>query len=450
MLKDSLFTSGKDLWECAKAAIAASISRETFLQWFEDIEFLAFENEVLTLAVATDLAAYWICDNYADVIKQNIYLAAGMNLDVKILAKPRAESQNPRALERIPAPKAGKAANAPMIVAQNTFENFIVGEGNRLAHAAALAVSQMPGCVYNPLLIYGSSGLGKTHLMHAVAHSIYHNNSAAKIVYVSSERFVNEYILAIQENSLIKFRERYRSADVLIVDDIQFLSGKERCQEEFFHAFNELFTLGKQIIISSDRPVNEIPELKERLVSRFAWGLNVDIQAPDYETRLAIVTKKSEMLGVKIPADVLDLLAKKITKNVRQLEGALKTLAISASIVELSLASAEKILKDMLSQEENSSALEISQIQKLVADYFKLSLDDLLGPARPANIAQARQVAMYLSKKLTKHTWQDLGKSFGGRTHGTVMHAVRAVSDAMEQDESLRRSVDYLAQTLSR
>ena len=350
------------------------------------------------------------------------------------------------------APKA-PAAVPPSINPRNTFESFVVGESNRFAHAAALAVAQNIGVAFNPLFIYGATGLGKTHLMHAIAHFVLKNNPSAAIAYISSENFVNEYVAALRDGNIANFRRRYRNTDVLLIDDVQFFAGKERCQEEFFHTFNELFNSGRQIVLSCDKPINEVADIEQRLVSRFGWGVSVDIQAPDYETRLAILQKKAATLGrgTAIEPAVLDLLARKFTKNIRRMEGALTNLIGYASLVNsenaVTLEKARDLLADAFCEEEESQ-VDIEKIQKKTAECFNIDPAEIVGKRRPANIAIARQIAMFISRKLTTHSLQEIGRRFGGRDHGTVMHAIKVVGDAIESDENMRRRVEYLMKTL--
>jgi chromosomal replication initiator protein len=334
---------------------------------------------------------------------------------------------------------------------RNNFETFVVGNNNQMAHAAALAVAQSPAQAYNPLFIYGDTGLGKTHLMHAIGHAILRNNPEARVAYLSTEKFTNEFIQALQENALTKFRQRYRHVDVLLIDDIQFLAGKERIQEEFFHTFNDLFESGRQIVLSSDRRASEIQKLESRLVSRFEWGLPADIQAPDFETRVAILRTKAASLKFDIPAPVVNFIAQNISKNIRRLEGALIKVASYGALTgkPLDLATAEMLLQDVL-MEQAQNILTIESIQKRVADHFQIRHSDMTSKRRPNNIAIPRQIAMFLSRTLTKHSLQEIGDAFGGRDHGTVIHACKAVDNMMEQDASMRGSVEFLRAQLSR
>ncbi|MEK7744191.1 MAG: chromosomal replication initiator protein DnaA, partial [Elusimicrobiota bacterium] len=344
-----------------------------------------------------------------------------------------------------------RMAAASSLNPRNTFENFVVGQNNQLAHAAALAVAQAPAQAYNPLFLHGATGLGKTHLMHAIGHSILQRNPEAKVAYLSTEKFTNEYIHAIQENALTKFRQRYRSVDVLLVDDVQFLAGKERIQEEFFHTFNDLFESQKQIIISSDRPVAEIATLEARLVSRFQWGLSADISSPDLETRVAILRSKAATLKIELPMPVIEFMAQHISKNIRRLEGALIKISSYAALTgkTLDLATTEHLLKDVL-MEEAQNRLNIEGIQKRVADHYQIRHSDMTSKRRPNAIAFPRQIAMYLSRQLTRHSLQEIGEAFGGRDHGTVIHAVKTVENMMEQDNSVRGSVDFLKAQLAK
>uniref|UniRef100_UPI0005B9A6AB chromosomal replication initiator protein DnaA n=1 Tax=Geminisphaera colitermitum TaxID=1148786 RepID=UPI0005B9A6AB len=334
---------------------------------------------------------------------------------------------------------------------RNTFKTFVIGANNQMAHAAATAVAQAPAQAYNPLFIYGETGLGKTHLMHAIGHTILLNRPEARVAYLSTEKFTNEFIQALQENSLVKFRQRYRSVDVLLLDDVQFLAGKERIQEEFFHTFNELFESQKQIVLSSDRRASEIQKLEARLVSRFEWGLPADIQAPDYETRLAILRTKAATLKFDLPHDVGVFIAQNIAKNIRRLEGALLKVASYGSLTgrAVDIATVENLLKDVLI-EQAQNALTIELIQKKVTEHFQLRPGDMTSKRRPNNIAIPRQIAMWLCRQLTRHSLQDIGDAFGGRDHGTVIHAGKAVENMLEQDVQMRSQIEFLKTQLSR
>lgn len=449
------------IWERAKEGLFSVVGDKVYESWFSNLEPAGSDDETMRLSADGEFTAIWIRDNYMDVLSNQISLAASHNMKVEIVAReesPQSEDriEAPRtAPRRISAPKPSVSPIPPSINPRNTFESFVVGESNRFAHAAALAVAQNIGVAFNPLFIYGATGLGKTHLMHAIAHFVLKNNPSAAIAYVSSENFVNEYVAALRDGNIANFRKRYRNTDVLLIDDVQFFAGKERCQEEFFHTFNELFNSGRQIVLSCDKPINEVSDIEQRLVSRFGWGVSVDIQAPDYETRLAILQKKAALLGrdTAIEPAVLELLARKFTKSIRRMEGALTNLIGYASLINsgnaVTLEKANELLADAFCEENENAAVDIDKIQKKTAESFNIAPSEIVGKRRPANIAMARQIAMYLSRKLTTHSLQEIGRQFGGRDHGTVMHAIKVIGNAMENDENIKRKVDYLLKTLS-
>ena len=449
------------IWERAKEGLFSVVGDKVYESWFSNLEPAGSDDETMRLSADGEFTAIWIRDNYMDVLSNQISLAASHNMKVEIVAReesPQSEDriEAPRtAPRRISAPKPSVSPIPPSINPRNTFESFVVGESNRFAHAAALAVAQNIGVAFNPLFIYGATGLGKTHLMHAIAHFVLKNNPSAAIAYVSSENFVNEYVAALRDGNIANFRKRYRNTDVLLIDDVQFFAGKERCQEEFFHTFNELFNSGRQIVLSCDKPINEVSDIEQRLVSRFGWGVSVDIQAPDYETRLAILQKKAALLGrdTAIEPAVLELLARKFTKSIRRMEGALTNLIGYASLINsgnaVTLEKANELLADEFCEENENAAVDIDKIQKKTAESFNIDPSEIVGKRRPANIAMARQIAMYLSRKLTTHSLQEIGRQFGGRDHGTVMHAIKVIGNAMENDENIKRKVDYLLKTLS-
>lgn len=449
------------IWERAKEGLFSVVGDKVYESWFSNLEPAGSDDETMRLSADGEFTAIWIRDNYMDVLSNQISLAASHNMKVEIVAReesPKSEDriEAPRtAPRRISAPKPSVSPIPPSINPRNTFESFVVGESNRFAHAAALAVAQNIGVAFNPLFIYGATGLGKTHLMHAIAHFVLKNNPSAAIAYVSSENFVNEYVAALRDGNIANFRKRYRNTDVLLIDDVQFFAGKERCQEEFFHTFNELFNSGRQIVLSCDKPINEVSDIEQRLVSRFGWGVSVDIQAPDYETRLAILQKKAALLGrdTAIEPAVLELLARKFTKSIRRMEGALTNLIGYASLINsgnaVTLEKANELLADAFCEEDENAAVDIDKIQKKTAESFNIDPSEIVGKRRPANIAMARQIAMYLSRKLTTHSLQEIGRQFGGRDHGTVMHAIKVIGNAMENDENIKRKVDYLLKTLS-
>ena len=327
----------------------------------------------------------------------------------------------------------------------------MVGPNNEIAHAASLAVAQAPSRTYNPLFIYGGVGLGKTHFMQAIGQYVWTKKKNVKVIYVSSELFINEFIDAIQHSNLVKFRKRYRQADVLLIDDIQFLGGKERSQEEFFHTFNTLFDGHKQIVLSSDRPPSEIANLEHRLVSRFEWGLTAELQPPDIETRMTILRKKARTMQIKLRDEVFQFLATRIRTNVRRLEGALMRVASFASLSgkELTQEVVEHLLKDIL-QEEARHSVTIEQIQRRVAEHFDVRIADMTSKRRPASIAFPRQVAMFLARELTKRSLNEIGDAFGGRDHGAVLHACKLVKKRMAEQDNIRQTISFIDSSLQR
>ncbi len=457
------------LWETVKCDFKSLFPEDVFQMWFEPVVCVETSGDSMTLGVPNDFAAIWIHDNYLDLITQRLRLTAGRMVNVT-LRKTDSASRSPAAAAARAASDAGavgrsRATATPRrttryddrgpttgsLNPRNTFETFVVGSNNQMAHAAALAVTQAPAQAYNPLFLYGETGLGKTHLMHAIGHAILRANPDARVAYLSTEKFTNEFIQALQENSLTKFRQRYRHVDVLLIDDVQFLAGKERIQEEFFHTFNDLFESGKQVVLTSDRRASEIQKLEARLVSRFEWGLPADIQAPDLETRQAILRAKCAALKCDLPDNVLNFIAQHITKNIRRLEGALIKVASYSGLTNkpIDLATAERLLHDVL-MEQAQNILTIETIQKRVADHFQIRHSDMTSKRRPNNIAIPRQIAMFLARTLTKHSLQEIGDAFGGRDHGTVIHACKAVDNMCEQDASTRSSVEFLKTQLSK
>lgn len=453
------------LWEKVCEELKRIFPSDVYEMWFSDIVCESFNEDILSLKVPNDFNAIWIENNYLDFIKQHACFISGSPISVR-LEIIEATKENP-IVEDIPAQKANHYRNrlkedriSPQLPSElkptflnpkNTFENFVIGSGNQLAHAACIAVANAPGRAYNPLFVYGETGLGKTHLMHAVSHQILNSKPDAKIAYLSTEKFTNEFIHAIRENKLAKFRKRYRTVDALLIDDIHFLSGKDSTQEEFFHTFNDLFESGKQIIIASDRPANEIDRLENRLVSRFQWGLVTDIQPPDFETRLAILSNKASAMNLEISDEILYFLAERVSRNVRRMEGALTRIISYDALIDrkLDLASVENLLSDLL-QDEVAAEISIDQIQKKVAEYHQISYSDMLGRKRTNKIAFPRQVAMYLTRTLTNIPLKSIGDAFGGRDHGTVIHACKQVENMMDQDGTIKRSVDYLSNVISK
>ena len=450
------------LWAEMTARIRATVSADSYDRWFREIELVELDEKSLTLCVPNNIYQLWIETNFQESFRSVILLTLGSARIVKYVFRDADHAEVPVAKSNAPAkPEADEPRPASHKIStggfnginpRNSFEAFVVGLNNQFAHAACKAVSDAPSRTYNPLFIYGGVGLGKTHLMHAIGQSILAKRKGVKVVYITSEAFTNEFIDAIQNNTLMKFRKRYRQADVLLIDDIQFLADKGRTQEEFFHTFNTLFDGHKQIVLSSDRPPSEIANLETRLVSRFEWGLTAELQAPDTETRVAILRKKAQGMEIVIDAAILQFLAERIRTNVRRLEGALMRVASYVSLNNGRAPAMEKIehlLKDIL-HEEARRAITIDQIQRRVAEHFDVRLADMTSKRRPANIAFPRQIAMYLARELTKTSLCEIGDAFGGRDHGTVLHAHRLVKEKMSKDERTRQIVSFLDSQLSR
>lgn len=471
--KMSSSSATSNLWETLTKELKQIFPGELYDMWFEGLAFVGETESCLTISAPNDFNAIWIENNYLDVISQKARVLSGRAITVKVTVdSAKGVSGDAEAGARAAGgirnsgivgdrntstreSETSRFANKPrrsgaILNPRNTFDNFVVGSGNQLAHAASIAVANAPGRAYNPLFVYGETGLGKTHLMHAVAHQMLSNNPKAHIAYVSTEKFTNEFIHAIREKKLAKFRKYYRNVDALLVDDIHFLSGKEGTQEEFFHTFNDLFESGRQIFLASDRPANEIERLENRLVSRFQWGLVTDIQAPDFETRVAILRKKAASMRLEMDDEVMEFLAERVLRNVRRMEGALTRIASYNSLIDqsLDLEAVERLLSDLF-QEEAAAKVTVNQIQNKVSDYYKIRFSELVGRRRTSAIVFPRQVAMYISRTLTSDPLKSIGEAFGGRDHGTVIHACKQVENMMEQDATVKRAVDYLIKQLA-
>ncbi len=453
--------TGEQIWAAAQQQLRAMLNLDIYNLWFGPLRALSLELEVLTLEVANDFCEVWLKENYLGLIRDVVAQTSGQPLKVKFqiasssltgnppVATPPEKAPDREELEftdRAMAPARGLALNP-----KNTFDTFVVGNNNTFAHAAAMAVSQSPGKSYNPLFLYGGVGLGKTHLLHAIGQHVVAHKKGARVTYLSSEKFTNQFIDAIQNNQLVRFRKKYRQTDVFLIDDIQFLAGKERIQEEFFHTFNTLHDSRKQIVLTCDRPASEIQNLEKRLISRFEWGLVTDMQPPDVETRLAILRKKEKVMGVELSEEILNFLAERIRTNIRRLEGALIRVASYASLTgkKITIEVVENMLREILS-EEGRFSVTIEVIQKKVAEHFDIRLADMSSKRRPENIVFPRQIAMYLARHLTESSLNTIGEAFGGRDHGTVLHAWRLVQDRMQLDSHVRQQVHVLEKQLMR
>lgn len=441
------------LWERTCGLLKATLSKDIFDRWIAVISPRSSDADQLVLSVANDFYQTWLEENYVPLIEDAVATAHGSRLKVSLLVDHSAPSPVVEEEVSTPAPKPSSREKSSKLSTplnpRYTFDSFVVGSSNSFAHAASMAVAQSPGRAYNPLFIYGGVGLGKTHLMQAIGQQVASMGRTA-VCYQTCEGFTNEYIDALQRKELVQFRKKYRSCDVLMIDDIQFLGGKERLQEEFFHTFNALFDGHKQIILNSDRPASEIPELEHRLVSRFEWGLVTELETPDVETRIAILRKKCAQLKIELADDVVAFLAQRIRANIRRLEGALIRVVSYSSLTgkKISVEMMDHLLRDTLDQEQQE-ILTIDEIQKVVADFYDIRLADMTSTQRPANIAFPRQVAMYLSREMTQQSLPAIGVAFA-RNHATVLHAHRQVGDKLKGDAQFRQAMLMLQQRLAR
>lgn len=431
------------IWNSLLEELEPVLSPASFETWLKTARLIEIKDDVAVIAAPNTFAKEWLETRLHPTLKSTLSALAGKTINVKIIVDEalieRESSVNVKSEQ--------KEATAPQLNSRYTFDTFVVGSGNRMAHAAALAVAENPGKAYNPLFIYGGVGLGKTHLMQAIGHYIIAKNKGLKVVYISSESFTNELINSIRDHTTVEFRGKYRSVDLLLIDDIHFLAGKETTQEEFFHTFNALYEAGKQIVISSDRPPKEIPTLEERLISRFEWGLTVDIQPPDLETRIAILRKKAELDLISVPDEVINFIAERVVSNIRELEGALIKVIASASLTKrpITLELAQECLASLfLNGGEKKHPATIPEIQKVVAEYYGISIDEIRGQRRTRESAFPRQVAMYISRELTNASLPAIGREFGGRDHSTVIYAYEKIKETMRQDPELARTINQL------
>jgi chromosomal replication initiator protein len=441
-----------ETWEKVLKILKVEIMSEvSYNTWILGLKPIGMRNGVFMISVPNELTLDIINQRYMLLFKESIKHVLNQDVEVEcIVGEPESEeTQQEEEVQKDtakPAPESLGSLNS-----KYTFDSFVIGNSNRFAHAASVAVAESPANAYNPLFLYGGVGLGKTHLMHAIGHHIQANNPNAKVVYVSSEKFTNELINSIRYDKNLDFRNKYRNVDVLLVDDIQFIAGKESTQEEFFHTFNELYEARKQIIISSDRPPNEIPTLEDRLRTRFAWGLQADIQAPDFETRIAILKKKAEIEKYVVSSDVMVYIATKIKSNIRELEGALTRVMAYSSLTNnknITVDLAAEALKDIISSTQTRS-ITIDLIQDVVANYYNLSVQELKSQRRTRNVAYPRQIAMYLSRKLTDMSLPKIGDEFGGRDHTTVIHAYEKISAALKTDDSLASAIRIITKKVN-
>ena len=451
-----LDNNAQAVWQEACDHLRKLLHPDVFSRWIEVIEPGTIEGETLSLRVGNNFYQTWLEENYLSLIENAVASVSETPYKITFEIGPR---QAPPPMEKIEPEEIKpqthrraatlKSISNPIFNPRFTFDDFVVGPSNNFGHAAALAVAQSPARAYNPLFIYGGSGLGKTHLMQAIGHHVL-RNSNAKIAYLTTEAFTNEYIDCLQTKSLVQFRKKYRSMDLLLIDDIHFLTGKERMQEEFFHTFNALFDAHKQIVLTSDRPASEIQGLEQRLVTRFEWGLVTEVQSPDLETRIAILRNRQAQGGYKHSDEVILFIAKAIRSNIRRLEGALIRATSYASLINrpLTITDLETLLRDTLDQEKQED-LTFEQIMKTVADHYDIRLVDMTSKRRTASITMPRQVAMYLCRSLTPSSLPAIGSAFG-KTHATILHACRLVEKKMETNSDLRQNVSHLSRLLEK
>ncbi|HUZ14992.1 MAG TPA: chromosomal replication initiator protein DnaA [Gaiellaceae bacterium] len=448
-MEDQIELSAENLWSEISARLQEALNDGTYGKWFGGVRTLELEGETLVLTVPDELSRDWIDQHFRGLLHAAVRDVTGsdrpLELRVAEVGEPEHGSRQDGVLpmvQRLP-----KRPESGGFKAKYTFDSFVIGSSNRFAHAAALAVAEAPAQAYNPLFIYGSTGLGKTHLLHAVAQYVSEHSSALSVRYVTSEAFVNDFINSLRDKSRIEgFKQRYRTYDLLLIDDVQFFEGKERFQEEFFHTFNTLYEAGSQVVLSSDRPPRDIATLEERLRSRFEWGLITDIQPPDLETRIAILRRKVKVDGINIQDEqVMTFIAGRVSTNIRELEGALTRVVAFSSLTgrPMTVELAQDVLRDVFPQGE-AAEVSIKRIQDLVAERFSLTLEELCGDRRSQNIVYPRQVAMYLSRELTDSSLPKIGKEFGGRDHTTVIHATSKISRLIREDRSVYNLVQEL------
>ena len=421
----------------AKELLKGEVTGISYNTWIKDLEIASVDNNEIVLLAQNPVHLDMLESRYLDLIQNTFRFITNVDYTIKIVLEDDKKSGEEVILKDLPVTYSNSNLNP-----KYTFDSFVVGNNNRFAHAAALAVAEAPAKSYNPLFVYGGSGLGKTHLMHAIGNEVLKNNKTLNVLYVDSEKFTNQLINAIKDSKTEQFKNKYRNIDVLLIDDIQFIAGKERIQEEFFHTFNSLHGSGKQIIISSDRPPKDIQLLEDRLKSRFEWGLIADISNPDYETRFAILKKKAQLDNIYIDDDILSNIATKIDSNIRELEGTLNRLIATSSLTQapITMEMAERAINDVVTNKEK--VLSYDLIQETVAKYFNITVNDLKGSRRSNDIALPRQIAMYLCRNIAQMSTNAIGSCFGKRDHSTVLHACNKIEKDMKQDNNLKMVVD--------
>lgn len=438
-----------EIWQNILSIINTKLSKPSFDTWFKATKVVSIDDHSIVISAPTTFAVEWLESRYTKLVATTVYEYLGKQVEVTFVIEESAPPEQPPANKEPQAPVQTEESISHMLNPKYTFDTFVIGSGNRFAHAASLAVAEAPARAYNPLFLYGGVGLGKTHLMHAIGHYILEHSPSSKVVYISSEKFTNEFINAIRDNRAENFRNKYRNIDILLIDDIQFIAGKESTQEEFFHTFNALHEERKQIIISSDRPPKEIPTLEERLRSRFEWGLITDIQPPDLETRIAILRKKAKAENLDIPNEAMVYIANQIDTNIRELEGALIRVVAYSSLINQDITThlAAEALKDIIPS-SRPKMITIQDIQQKVGEYFNLKMEDFKARKRTKAIAFPRQIAMYLSRELTDFSLPKIGEAFGGRDHTTVIHAHEKISKQIKNDQELNKVINNITEKI--
>lgn len=448
-------TVDEALWPKFLSALEDDIGTTKFSTWFESLTYLGAEGTCLRIQVPNRFHREWLSEHYLPLMLQTARRLSGAEVTIRFEVGGKDpvvtahEAVLPTAAPMPSSPLAPDPIEESPYNQRLTFENFVVGPGNQLAHAACLAVAQQPADAYNPLFLYGGVGLGKTHLLHSIGHYVHSTRPNLRVAYVSSENFLNDLVNAIQAHEVVEFRNTYRTYNILMIDDIQFIAGKERTQEEFFHTFNDLYNSQRQIVLTSDRSPREMATLEDRLRSRFEWGMIADLQPPDLETRLAILKKKAALLDVELSDDVGYMIANHIKSDVRKLEGALNRLVLQGKLMQQRMITeemAQAVLRDMLDRGEPTITVE--RIQEVVSTHFKVPLPLLTSSKRTKPVAMARQVAMYLARELTKNSLPDIGRHFGGRDHTTVLHGCDKIRELLEHDAPFRAEIDLLLNRL--
>ncbi|OGC14866.1 chromosomal replication initiation protein DnaA [candidate division WOR-1 bacterium RIFOXYC2_FULL_37_10] len=444
------------IWSALLPAVEKSLTKPIYETLISSTKPISFKEGILEIGIPHNVIKEWLSKHCHTILEEEIKTISPKIEKIVFTSGHSDLFQTPNLNDpgRISEIKDNVARSVQFayLNPRYTFDSFVVGNGNRFAHAAALAVAEAPATAYNPLFLYGGVGLGKTHLMQAIGYSVLKTNSKARVLYITCEMFTNELITSIKEGKMQEFRNKYRTIDLLMVDDIQFLAGKERTQEEFFHTFNTLHDANKQIIVSSDRPPKEIPTLEERLRSRFEWGLIADIQSPDFETRIAILRKKAEFVDLIVPDEVTQFIASRIDTNIRELEGALIRVIAFASLsnAEVSISLVEQVLKDITSPANTRTSVSVDLIKKATAEYYSVKIDDMSAKIRTKEIATARQVAMFLCRELTPSSLPKIGEEFGGRDHTTVIHANEKIKNALKFDKDISEAVKNIKQNLKK